>query len=131
MVVARKLRELSSMGHFLSNTEYRAQPIPAEIVHISPLLNCTAARVARFPLEIIKIRPAKETKIPIVCLTVIRSLKTIQETITINIGIIEFIKTVFVTVDDLSAKYIHMLKLVTEKYASRARIFQFCLIKSF
>ena len=64
------------------------------------------------------------------CLNVIRSLKPIQEINTINIGIIEFIKTVFVTVDDFNAMYINMLKLVTDRIANNVRIFQFLRIKS-
>lgn len=91
------------MGHFLSNTEYKAQLIPADIVHISPVLNRTEMRVERFPFAIINIKPDKERAIPTPCLTVIRSLNPIQDTITINIGIMEFIKTVFVTVEDFNA----------------------------
>ena len=131
IVVARKPRELNSIGHFLSNTEYKAQLIPAEIVQISPLLNRTASRVDRFPPAIINIKPVKDAAMPTVCLKVILSLKPIQETSTINMGIIEFIRTVFVTVDDFSAMYINMLKLVTERIANKVRIFQFCRIKSF
>ena len=128
--VVRKLNGLSSIGHFLSNTEYRAQLNPAEMVHMSPLPNRTEMRVDRFPLTIINIKPVKEITMPIACLNVIRSLKPIQETNTINIGIIELIKTVFVTVDDFSAMYINMLKLVTDRIANNVRIFQFRRIKS-
>jgi hypothetical protein len=37
---------------------------------------------------------------------------------------------VFVTVDDFSAIYINMLKLVTDRIANNVRIFQFRRIKS-
>ena len=46
-------------------------------------------------------------------------------------GIIEFINTAFVTVEDFSAMYINMLKFVTERMASKVRIFQLRLIRSF
>ena len=49
IAVVRKLMGLSSIGHFLSNTEYKAQLIPAEIVHMSPLPNRTEMRDGRFP----------------------------------------------------------------------------------
>lgn len=123
--VVRKLSGLSSMGHFLSNTEYKAQLNPAAMVHMSPLPNRTEMRVDRFPLTIINIKPVNEITMPTACLNVIRSLKPIQEINTINIGIIEFIKTVFVTVDNFSAMYINMLKLVTDRTANNERIFQF------
>ena len=131
IVAPRKLRESNSTGHFLSNAEYNAQLIPAEIVHISPLLNRTAMSVDRFPLVMINIRPVNEMAMPIACLNVIRSLKPIQETITINMGIIEFINTAFVTVEYFSAMYINILKFVTERMASKVRIFQFRRIRSF
>ena len=78
----------------------------------------------------INIKPVKEITMPMVCLNVIPSLKPIHDTNTIKIGIIEFIKTVFVTVDDFSAMYMNMLKLVTDRIASNVRIFQFRRIKS-
>ena len=118
------------MGHFLSNTEYNAQLNPAEMVHMSPLPSRTEMSVDRFPLTTINIKPVNEIIMPTACLSVICSLNPIQETNTINIGIIEFIKTVFVTVDDFRAMYINMLKLVTDRIASNVRIFQFRRIKS-
>ena len=130
IIVVRKLRGLNSVGHFLSNTEYNAQLIPAETVHRSPLLKRREMRVDRFPLTIMNIKPLKDTIIPTACLKEIFSLKPIQETSTINIGIIEFIKTVFVTVDEFSAMYMNMLKLETDRIANNVRIFQFCRIKS-
>lgn len=131
MVVDKNPKELSSIGHFLNNTEYNAQLIPAEIVHMSPRLKRTSVSVDRFPPAIIKNKPVSEIAIPTPCLRVIRSLNPNQETMTINMGIIEFIKTVLVTVEDFSAWYIKILKLVTERIASSVIIFQFRRIKSF
>ncbi len=106
MVVDKKLRALISIGHFLNNTEYNAQLIPAEMVHISPWLKRTSVSFDRFPPEIIKNKPVNEMATPTPCLRVIRSLNPNQETITINMGIIEFINTVLVTVEDFRAWYI-------------------------
>ena len=131
IVVDKKLRAFSSTGHFLNNTEYNAQLIPAETVHISPWLKRTPISVDRLPPEIIKNRPNNEIAMPDACLSVIRSLNPNQDTITINMGIIELIKTVFVTVEYFSAWYMKILKLVTERIASSVIIFQFSRIKSF
>jgi len=49
IAVVRKLMGLSSIGHFLSNTEYKAQLNPAEMVHMSPLPNRTEMRDDRSP----------------------------------------------------------------------------------
>lgn len=98
VVIDKKSNAFIFFGLNFKSIEYKAQSKPASNTHKSPLVNCSDKNDSILPFKIRYITPNVDNYIPIICVLDINVFKITAESMTIIIGVLEFISKALIAV---------------------------------